>query len=84
MFRTIGSFPRLRASKPPPEAIEDGSTSMIAAAEAEETESDYSIMLKRNLKAMLLRTFEVSLYTFFFNIIIISLAFNFTSSLRME
>ncbi|XP_023535306.1 TMV resistance protein N-like [Cucurbita pepo subsp. pepo] len=56
--RTIGSFPRLRASKPPPEAIEDGSTSMIAAAEAEETESDYSIMLKRNLKAMLLRTFE--------------------------
>ncbi|KAG6592337.1 Disease resistance protein RUN1, partial [Cucurbita argyrosperma subsp. sororia] len=56
--RTIGSFPRLRASKPPPEAIEDGSTGMIAAAEAEETESDYSIMLKRNLKAMLLRTFE--------------------------
>ena len=57
-FRTIGSFPRLRPSKQPREAMLDCST-MNATFEGEESESDYSIMLKRNLTATLLRTFEV-------------------------
>ncbi|XP_022141875.1 uncharacterized protein LOC111012131 isoform X2 [Momordica charantia] len=56
--RTIGSFPRLRPSRPPPEVIEDCSTSTNASVEAQENESDSIIMLKRNLKAVLLRTFE--------------------------
>uniref|UniRef100_A0A9I9DXM6 TMV resistance protein N-like n=3 Tax=Cucumis melo TaxID=3656 RepID=A0A9I9DXM6_CUCME len=55
--RTIGSFPRLRPSKQPREAMLDCST-MNATFEGEESESDYSIMLKRNLTATLLRTFE--------------------------
>ncbi|CAK9313944.1 unnamed protein product [Citrullus colocynthis] len=56
--RTIGSFPRLRPSRPPHgQVIEDCST-MNASYEDEESESAYSIILKRNLKAMLLRTFE--------------------------
>ncbi|XP_038889439.1 TMV resistance protein N-like [Benincasa hispida] len=55
--RTIGSFPRLRPSRPPREVIEDCST-MNASSEIDENESDYSIMLKRNIKATLERTFE--------------------------
>uniref|UniRef100_A0A0A0KXU7 TIR domain-containing protein n=1 Tax=Cucumis sativus TaxID=3659 RepID=A0A0A0KXU7_CUCSA len=55
--RTIGSFPRLQPSEPPDEIIEECST-MNASSEAEDNESDYSIILKRNLKATLQRIFE--------------------------
>ncbi|KAL4017388.1 hypothetical protein IC575_020940 [Cucumis melo] len=57
--RTIGSFPKLRPSRPPRKVIEESST-MNATFEVEENESDdNSIILKqKNLKATLLRTFE--------------------------
>ncbi|KAL4017387.1 hypothetical protein IC575_020939 [Cucumis melo] len=54
--RTIGPSPRLLPSELPHEIIEECST--MNASEAEDNESDYSIILKRNLKATLLRIFE--------------------------
>uniref|UniRef100_A0A9I9DRU2 TIR domain-containing protein n=1 Tax=Cucumis melo TaxID=3656 RepID=A0A9I9DRU2_CUCME len=54
--KTIGPSPRLLPSELPHEIIEECST--MNASEAEDNESDYSIILKRNLKATLLRIFE--------------------------